>query len=89
MKIIIDIPEEVYRASQILDVKYEDTVQIPLEVIAKGTPLPKGHERKFEGIVVNYPSEELCTYPEYKGKPYFSIKILRYHFIKFFNFIVL
>lgn len=48
MKIIIDIPEEIYRASQILDVKYEDTVQIPLEVIAKGTPLPKGHGRLID-----------------------------------------
>jgi len=28
--------------------------------------------RKFLGIVVNYP--KFCTYPEYKGKPYYSIK---------------
>ena len=31
-------------------------------------------ERKFEEIVVGYPPAELCTYPEYRGKPYFSIK---------------
>lgn len=31
-------------------------------------------ERKFEAIVVEYPPAELCTYPEYIGKPYFSIK---------------
>jgi len=31
-------------------------------------------DREFEGIEVNYPPEELCTYPEYKGKPYFGIK---------------
>lgn len=30
--------------------------------------------REFEEIVVEYPPEDLCTYPEYKGKPYFSIK---------------
>lgn len=30
--------------------------------------------REFEKIVVEYPPEELCTYPEYKGKPYFGIK---------------
>ena len=30
--------------------------------------------REFEGIEINYPPEELCTYPEYKGKPYFGIK---------------
>lgn len=45
MKIIIDIPEEIYKASQILDVKYEDTIQIPLEIIAKSNPLPKNHGR--------------------------------------------
>jgi hypothetical protein len=30
--------------------------------------------REFEEIDVTYPPEELCTYPEYKGKPYFGIK---------------
>lgn len=45
MQIVIDIPEEIYKASQIIDVKYEDVIQIPLEVIANGTPLPKGHGR--------------------------------------------
>ena len=32
------------------------------------------NNRKFEEIVVEYPPEDLCTYPEYRGKPYFSIK---------------
>ena len=40
MQIVIDIPEEIYKASQIIDVKYEDVIQIPLEVIANGTPIP-------------------------------------------------
>lgn len=31
-------------------------------------------QKKFEEIVVEYPPAELCTYPEYRGKPYFSIK---------------
>lgn len=39
MKLIIDIPEEIYKASQIVDVKCEDVIQIPLEVIAEGIPL--------------------------------------------------
>lgn len=30
--------------------------------------------RKFEGIVVEYPPADLCIYPEYKGRPYFSIR---------------
>lgn len=30
--------------------------------------------REFIKIVVDYPPEELCTYPEYRGKPYFSIE---------------
>lgn len=32
------------------------------------------HSKKFEEIVVTYPPADLCTYPEYRGKPYFSIK---------------
>ena len=48
MHIVIDIPEKIYEASQILDVKHEDTIQIPLEVIANGTPLPKGHGRLID-----------------------------------------
>ena len=28
--------------------------------------------RAFQGIIVEYPS--ICAYPEYEGKPYFSIK---------------
>ena len=39
MRLIIDIPEEIYKASQIVDVKYEDTIQIPLEVISNSTPI--------------------------------------------------
>ena len=30
--------------------------------------------REFIEIVVNYPPADLCIYPEYKGKPYYSIK---------------
>ena len=40
MKLIIDIPEEIYKASKIIDVQDVDVVQIPLEVIANGTPIP-------------------------------------------------
>ena len=29
---------------------------------------------KFIEIEVTYPSPDICCYPEYKGKPYFSIK---------------
>jgi hypothetical protein len=43
MELIINIPEDIYKASQIIDVKYEDVIQIPLEVIKSGTPLSKGH----------------------------------------------
>lgn len=39
MELVINIPEEIYKASQVIDVKYEDVIQIPLEVIANGTPL--------------------------------------------------
>ena len=45
-----------------------------VESIWKGKILQKGNSRIFEEIVVEYPPADLCTYPEYKGKPYFSIK---------------
>ena len=45
IELVIKIPEEIYKASQIIDVKYEDVIQIPLEVIKNGTPLPKEHGR--------------------------------------------
>lgn len=45
IELIVKIPEDIYKASHIIDVKYEDVIQIPLEVIANGTPLPKGHGR--------------------------------------------
>ena len=30
--------------------------------------------REFERIEVTYPPEDICVYPEYKGKPYFGIQ---------------
>ena len=40
IELVIKIPEEIYKASKIVDVQYEDVVQIPLEVIANGTLIP-------------------------------------------------
>lgn len=46
-----------------------------LELLEKqGCKCSSGHGRKFEGIVVEYPPANLCIYPEYKGRPYFSIR---------------
>ena len=46
--LVIRIPKAIYKASQIIHVKYEDVTQIPLEVITNGIPLPKGHKRLIE-----------------------------------------
>ncbi|MCR4802395.1 MAG: hypothetical protein K5895_05250 [Lachnospiraceae bacterium] len=43
IELMIKLPKGIYVASQMLDIKPDDVVQIPLEVIANGTPLPKGH----------------------------------------------
>ena len=43
IELVVKVPEEIYKASQIIGVKYEDVIQIPLEVIKDGTPLPKRH----------------------------------------------
>ena len=32
--------------------------------------------RQFVELVVEYPDPELCTYKEYRGKPYYSIKYI-------------
>ena len=71
MKLVIDIPEKVYEASQIF-IKYEDKIQIPLEVIANGTPLPKGHGRLIDEKVIIEMAEkglngvyDLVDMPEY------------------------
>lgn len=61
MKLIIDIPENVYKASQIIGVKYEDTIQIPLEVIANGTP-PDKIRAEIEETYMN------ITYQENKDR---------------------
>lgn len=38
----------------------------------KSEPCDDAISRRFEKIVVEYPT--ICTYPEYQGKPYFSIQ---------------
>jgi len=53
MKLIINIPEGIYKASKIINVQYEDVIQIPLEVIANGTPLPKGHGDLVDRNTIN------------------------------------
>ena len=35
-----------------------------------------GIKREFQEIVAEYVDPDLCTYPEYRGKPYYSIKYL-------------
>lgn len=77
IELVIKIPEEEYRWI----IKSDETVfadvaskECMMHAIKNGTPLPRRYERKFEQIVIEYPPADLCTYPEYKGKPYFSIK---------------
>mgnify|MGYP007038197478 CR=1 FL=1 len=74
MQIVIDIPESILNAIQADEMISREQLAVLQMHILNGTPLPKGHGRKFEEIVVEYPPAELCTYPEYRGKPYFSIK---------------
>ena len=76
MQIVIDIPKEQYNMikSDLYNTFPAEMKKWGLEAIRNGVPLPEGHGRKFEEIMVEYPPAELCTYPEYTGKPYFSIK---------------
>lgn len=74
MQVVIDIDDNLYtRLFDNGDESIKDMRRACVS-IRKGTPLPRRYERKFEEIVIEYPPADLCTYPEYKGKPYFSIK---------------
>ena len=42
------------------------------ELVLKAEEKPQG-EREFIEILAQTVPEDLCTYPEYKGKPYYSI----------------
>lgn len=74
MKIVIDIPEDRYKDIQrIAEVQLErNHFQTAEQIIANGVPLPKGHGRKFEEIVVEYPPAELCAYLEYRANLIFQ-----------------
>ena len=75
-ELVIKIPEHLYKLLKDLPSdSNEGTIEnVLMKAVENGTPLPKGYGRKFEEIVVEYPPADLCTYPEYRGKPYFSIK---------------
>ena len=73
IELVIKIPEGLKKDFE-LEQWTALSCMIMKNALMNSTPLPKGHGRKFEEIVVEYPPAELCTYPEHKGKPYFSIK---------------
>lgn len=54
MQIVIDIPEEIYKESKIIDGLYENVIQIPLEAIANGTVLPEKHGRLIDADVFSH-----------------------------------
>ena len=51
--------------------KWNEALEMAIEAL-KAEPC----ERQFEKIMVEYPPKDSCTYPEYKGKPYFSIQYI-------------
>ena len=78
MKIEIDISEIDYKCCK-ENIPLLDVYERLYKAVKDGTPLTECKSedcisREFQEIVVEYPPEDLCTYPEYKGKPYFSIK---------------
>ena len=42
----------------------------------EGTTTVAKSKRTFVELLVHYPHPDVCTYPEYKGKPYYSIKYI-------------
>ena len=72
MRLIIDIPDKIYKASKLIDVKHDDVIQIPLEVISHGTVLPDRHgDLKDQDVFLR----ELDRYwDERKGLSYVDIQ---------------
>lgn len=65
IELVIKMPEEIYKASQIIDVKYEDVIQIPLEVIKNGISLPKGHGRLIDADTIYLIDEDFLCQSDY------------------------
>lgn len=65
IELVIKMPEEIYKASQIIDVKYEDVIQIPLEVIKNGISLPKGHGRLIDADTIYLIDEDFLYQSDY------------------------
>ena len=68
IELVIKIPKGIYVASQMLDVKPDDVVQIPLENIANGTPLPKGHGRLID-------ESDLIPDSDYEDGMFYAVSI--------------
>lgn len=77
MKLMVDLNDEVYN-NVVIKNEYTNRDIISLRNALMDAMFfqsyPSDHERKFEKIIVRYPPEASCVYPEYKGKPYFSIQ---------------
>lgn len=74
VELVVKIPQEVYKASQIIDAKHEHLIQMPLEVITNGKVLPKGHgkliDEKEIDTVVN------GVFSGYKCSPKFFLDVI-------------
>lgn len=73
MWLLMDISDDVY-INMVVKNEYTDKDVIAVHNALMGAVHIFGEKgKRFKGIVVEYPPEDLCTYHEYKGKPYFSI----------------
>lgn len=79
IRLCVDIPEEVYY-NMVIKNEYTERDVIAVHNALMGAMFFQSyfsdHEKIFEKIIVEYPPEETCIYPEYKGKPYFSIEYI-------------
>jgi hypothetical protein len=51
-------------------------IEEDIEIITRLPSAQAEPTRTFVELVVEYPNPELCTYKEYRGKPYYSIKYI-------------
>ena len=61
--------------TDLVGIEYADEYE-KAQLSQEGTTTVAKSKRTFVELLVHYPHPDVCTYPEYKGKPYYSIKYI-------------
>ena len=77
--LIVSIPEDEYEKIMSNDefhTNRDNIVHYVKNGLLLETAMPTINIKVFEKIIVRYPPDDVCSYPKYRGKPYYSIQYL-------------